>query len=908
MTEQQITGDMNKKTGIYIMIAALVLLGLSAGSILLTIYVDWLFFSETGYVDVFSTIIYTKLLSGVIFGAIFLVFYIPNIILANKANFPLRNLHIFGDTGFPVKTFSVDRSVKIASLIGGVVIAVLVSFYGASRWDEILFFINRINVGKSDPVFGRDIGFYLFSLPFVETMKSFAALTLVLTAVVTTANYFLRGGVAVSERSIALDPQTKKHLCLFGLFGALIVAAGFYIDAIRLLFSPHSFIYGAGYTDIYAKYYTYIILTVMSAVTGLAFIVSLLKRSFRFVSLAAAATAIIYVAGIVIYAPLLQKLKVAPNELDLEKPFIQHNIEFTRFGYDLDRIELQSFDVAYDLDRSDIERNDATIKNIRLWDNKPLLRTYSQLQQIRTYYRFTDVDNDRYTINGQYRQVMLSPRELSYNDLPSKSWINERLVFTHGNGIAMGPVSRITKEGLPEFIIKDIPPVSSADIQVTRPEIYYGEIPNDYVIVKTKVQEFNYPTASKNVYSKYEGTGGVKIGSIFRRSILAMKYNTAKFLLSTDLSAESRILFYRNIRERVSKIAPFLLFDSDPYMVVSSDGRLYWMIDCYTVSGNMPYSMPINGKINYIRNSVKAVIDAYNGDVSFYISDPDDIIVKVLSRAFGTLFRPLSDMPSDLRLHIRYPQGMLEVQARMFALYHMTDPKVFYNKEDLWEIPSYSDKAMEPYNTIMKLPGEKKEEYILLIPYTPSKRDNLAAWLAARCDEPNYGRLIAYVFPRDRLVFGPRQVNARIDQDAYISQQITLWGQVGSQVIRGSLLVIPIEDSLLYVQPLYLSASDRVGLPELRRVIVAYEKNVVMEENLEMALRRLFYGKEKQPETDRKISGKVVEVRPGDLVKEAVKAYEEALQMQREGDWSGYGERIKRLGELLRRIQEKTGH
>jgi uncharacterized membrane protein (UPF0182 family) len=340
-------------------------------------------------------------------------------------------------------------------------------------------------------------------------------------------------------------------------------------------------------------------------------------------------------------------------------------------------------------------------------------------------------------------------------------------------------------------------------------------------------------------------------------------------------------------------------------MVISDDGKLYWLIDCYTGSVNLPYSTSFNRNINYIRNSVKAVIDAYNGNVSFYVSDPDDVMVKVYSKAFPDLFKPLAEMPEDLRRHIRYPQGMMEIQSRMFASYHMTDPQVFYNKEDLWEIPSYSDKPMTPYNTIMKLPGELKEEYILLIPYTPSKRDNLAAWLAARCDMPNYGKLIAYVFPRDRLIYGPRQINARIDQDAYISQQITLWGQVGSQVIRGSLLVIPIEDSLLYVQPLYLSASDRVGLPELRRVIVAYKNDVFMEENLELGLRRLFAPDRKMPLAEETQVKEPSQIAPDNLVKEAVKAYEKAVQLQKNGDWAGYGKQLKKLEQILKEMAKQ---
>jgi uncharacterized membrane protein (UPF0182 family) len=833
----------------------------------------------------------------------FLAFYMINILASNRIDFPQRKISILENTIYQDRIPQFQKSAKVIVLLGGLFFAVFVGMFGASKWEEILLFKNRLDVAIKDPIFSSDISFYFFSLPLIETMRRFLSLTIFITLIVTLINYFLRGGIVITEKSISLDYRIKKHIGVFGLFIFSILAFGFYIDSYKLLFSDHGVIFGAGYTDINARLFTLRLLTVFTAITGVVFISSLFKGSFKWAVFPAGLTALIYIGGIIVYAPALQKFKVAPNELELEKPYIEHNIEFTRFGYDLDRIQVKSFDVSYDLDARDISNNDATIKNIRLWDNNPLLRTYSQLQQIRTYYKFIDIDNDRYTINGKYMQVMLSPRELSYDDLPSKSWINERLVFTHGNGLAMGPVSRITKEGLPEFILKDIPPVSDADISVTRPEIYYGELPNDYVIVKTKMQEFSYPTATGNVYTKYEGTGGIQLSSFLRRILFAAKFNTSKIFLSSDITQESRILFYRNIRKRVNKIAPFIIYDSDPYMVASDDGRLFWIVDCYTVSRYLPYSTLANRDINYIRNSVKTVIDAYNGDISFYISDPKDIIAKVYARAFPNLFKPISEMPQALRKHVRYPQGMLEVQARMFASYHMTEPRVFYNKEDLWEIPSYSDKPMEPYNTIMKLPGKDKEEYILLVPYTPSKRDNLAAWLAARCDMPNYSDLIVYVFPRDRLVFGPRQINARIDQNAYISQQLTLWGQIGSQVIRGSLLVIPIENSLLYVQPLYLAASDRVGLPELRRVIVAYENDVVMEENLETALQRLFAKGAKIP----KRTQKRAEQQPlpsENLAQEAVKVFEKALQLQRQGDWAGYGEQIKTLEQILRRMAQ----
>jgi hypothetical protein len=892
---------MNKNMGFFLILFVVFVVILILGVTGFNLYINWLFFEETGFLSIFKTILSTKLITALLFSAVFLIFYLLNMLIANRIDFPLRTLHVVGNTIYPLKSLSIEKSAKVLMLLGGFIIAFFIALLGASKWEEILLFKNRLDVGIVDPIFNKDISFYLFTLPLIETIKSLLSLTIFITLIATMVNYFLRGGILISEKNISLDQRVKKHIGVFGIFIFGTLAFSFYIDTFRLLFSEKGVIFGAGYTDINARLFTLRVLVILSILTGIVFTTALFKGSFKWIIFPLGITILVYIGGIVIYAPLLQKFKVAPNELELEKPYIKHNISFTRLGYDLERIELKSFDVSYELDARDISKNDATIKNIRLWDNDPLLRTYSQLQQIRTYYRFIDIDNDRYTINGEYMQVMLSPRELSYDDLPSKSWINERLVFTHGNGLAMGPVSRITREGLPEFIIKDIPPASFADIRITKPEIYFGEILNDYVIVKTKVQEFSYPTSTGNVYTKYDGNGGVKLSSFLRRLVFAIKFNTSKIFLSSDITPESRILFYRNIKERMSKIAPFIIFDPDPYMVVSQEGRLFWIIDCYTISRYLPYSTPINRNINYIRNSVKTVIDAYNGDVHFYISDPEDVIVKVYARAFPDLFKPLSEMPEDLRRHIRYPQGIFEVQARMFASYHMTDPKVFYNKEDLWEIPSYSDKPMEPYNTIMRLPGEEKEEYILLIPYTPSKRDNLAAWLAARCDMPHYGKLIVYVFPRDRLVFGPRQINARIDQDAYISQQLTLWGQIGSQVIRGSLLVIPIENSLLYVQPLYLSASDRVGLPELRRVIVVYENDVVMEESLELALQRLFF-KEKKPTVVAKEKVGQRQITPKDLAKEAVKVFQRALQLQRQGDWAGYGEQLKRLEQILKKM------
>ena len=870
-------------------------------SYLLNFYTDWLFFAETGFSAVFTTTLYAQTASGLFFAALLFGFALVNLLVANRATFP------YAGTFFTVGNIRVQRGeiLRFVKPLGILVCAALALFagqWGYLRWEDVLLFSNRVTVGTVDPVMGQDIGFYLFSLPFMELLKAFASFLLPATLLIAVAVYYVRGGITLTERGATVDEKARRHLAvLVGLF-ACVIAFGFYLDAFGLMFSNNGAFYGAGYADVNSRLQTFRILTFLTPLAGAVLAVGIWKGAWRMALLPPIIVIAVYGLGIRLYPGLLQKFKVAPNELALETPYIENNLTFTRLGYDLDKIETVPFDVDVKLSAADIANNDATIKNIRLWDHAPLLKTYSQLQQIRTYYKFFDVDNDRYRVNGRYTQVMLSPRELSYADLPSKNWINERLIFTHGNGITFGPVSRISKEGLPEFFVKDIPAVSLADVRVTRPEIYYGELSNDYVVVKTKVPEFSYPTATGNINTTYAGTGGVPVDSILKKLLFAAKFKTEKILLSSDITNESRIIYNRNINQRVKAIAPFLHFDGDPYMVVTEKGRLTWIIDAYTYSNRLPYSKPLKGGINYMRNSVKAVVDAYDGTLSFYISDPNDILAKVYARMFPTLFKPMEAMPADLRQHIRYPHQFLQLQAAMFAAYHMTDPKVFYNKENLWEIPVLGEKAMEPYYTIMKLPGEKLEEYILLLPFTPSKRDNLAAWLTARCDGANYGKIRAYTFPRDRLIYGPKQIDARINQDSFISQQLTLWNQRGSEVIRGSLLVIPIEKSLLYVQPLFLAA-DKAGLPELKRVIVAFGDQVVMEENLELALQRLFGGKKASAAVEAAVMPGP-KASPAQLAKEAMSIYEKAINLQRQGNWAGYGEELRKLEQVLKRMTQ----
>ena len=584
----------------------------------------------------------------------------------------------------------------------------------------------------------------------------------------------------------------------------------------------------------------------------------------------------------------------------------------TRQAYGLEAVEEQDFPAEDRLTSAALERNSLTIKNIRLWDHGPLLTTFAQLQEIRTYYKFADVDVARYTVNGELRQVVLSAREMSYQHLPSRVWINEHLTFTHGFGLVAGPVNRITPEGLPELWVKDIPPNASGGFpKITRPEIYYGELSNEYVIVRTKSQELDYPSGDQNVYSRYSGRGGVPVDSFLRKLGFAIRFGEIKILLSDDLTGESRVMMYRRVAERVRKAAPFIRFDRDPYLVVTADGRLVWIVDAYTSTDRYPYAQPERG-LNYIRNSVKATVDAFDGTVVFYIADPKDPLVRTWARAFPGLFTPLDKMPADLRAHVRYPEDLFSIQAKMYGTYHMQDPQVFYNKEDLWTIPRLTqegrDREIEPYFTIMRLPGEKREEFVLLSGFNPARRDNMIAIMAARADAPNYGGLIVYMFPKQKLVYGPRQIDARISQDPVISAAISLWNQQGSRVIRGSMLAIPIEESLIYVQPLYLSA-EQGALPELRRVIVAFGNQIAMEPTLELSLQRIFGGRVRgdEPAQARGADGKPALGAPAamvGLVQRAWDSWQRGQDALKRGDWTAYGQAQKQLEETLRQLRE----
>lgn len=893
-----------------LLVVAMLVLGLVAQVV--PLYTDWLWFQEVGYADVFTGILSLRGLLFLALSLTVLIFLYANLTFAVRTAAPDVLWELEDQLGLPGR-------VVIEPLIRRFlpVVVAVVSFGSGLRatahWETVLRYLNAVPFGTADPVFGRDLSFFVFTLPLWRLVYGWATTLVVATLVFTLILYVLQRSLVLTTRGPRLAAGARAHLLGLGVLLLLLRAAGFWLDRFELLYSPRGTVSGAGYTDIHAALPVLGALAVLALLCAAACAVQMARPGLRLVVGGVAVLVAVWILGLGIYPALLQRFRVTPNELEAERPFITHNIRMTRQAYGLDRIEEKEFPADEALDARALARNEATIKNIRLWDYRPLLRTYAQLQEIRTYYKFVDVDNDRYVVNGEYRQLMLSPRELSYAHLQSRIWINEHLTFTHGYGAVVGPVNRITTEGLPEFLVKDIPPASTGGFpKVTRPEIYYAESANEYVLVRTRSQELDYPAGDQNVYSKYQGQGGIPIPSLFRKLLFAARFGEIKIVLSDDLTADSRIMIYRTVTERVRQIAPFFRFDRDPYIVVTADGRLMWMIDGYTTTARYPYSDPVrtaDWSGNYIRNSVKATVDAYHGTVRFYIADPTDPLVQSYARAFPGLLAPLTAMPEDLRAHVRYPEDFFAIQARKYATYHMEDPQVFYNKEDLWTIPRRSaegrEREMEPYYTIMRLPRETKEEFILLTLFNPSRRDNMIAWLAARSDPPHYGRLIAYNFPKQKLVFGPRQIDARIDQDPVISQQLALWNQRGSTVIRGSLLAIPIDESLIYVQPLYLAAAEQGALPELRRVIVAYGNQIAMEPTLEQSLARIFTGRAGMaagpaPAAD---AGQPPAGLPA-LAQRAWEIFSRAQEALRRGDWAAYGAEQKRLEETLRGLAE----
>ena len=873
---------------------------LSTAGQIVGFYTDWLWFREVQFTSVFVTVLQTQILVGVVTGAVFFLILYGNVIVARRLR-PRDALVAVDDVeGLPSPEI-LDPYVRRLAFPLSVMIALLAGWLGTDRWELVLKALNPTPFGIRDPLFDQDVAFYVFRLPLWNSLRGWLMGSLVVSGLAAIVVYFCARGIHLSPSGISISRRARAHLLVLAALLLLLKAVGYRLAMFDLLFAQRGVVFGAGYADVHAQLPVLKALVLMSGLVALVCFVTIRLSSWRPLLWSTAALLGVAILGGVAYPGLIQRYRVSPNEIDREKPYIDFNVRYTRLAYGLDNIEEREFPAVETLTLQDLRTNGATLENIRLWDTRPLLATYSQLQEIRTYYKFTDIDVDRYRINGEYRQVTLSPRELSSKDLPSRIWINERLTYTHGYGAVVGPVNRVTREGLPEFWIKDIPPASSADLRISRPELYFSELATDYVFVKTRAKEFDYPAGDRNVYTVYEGHGGIPLPSFARKLVFAAYLGDIKLLMSNDLTPESRVLLHRNIRERVRRIAPFFLFDDDPYMVISAGGRIVWLLDGYTVSSWFPYSTATRGLGNYVRNAVKVTVDAYDGRVNFYVANPADPLIRTTARIFPGLLQPMDAMPADLRAHIRYPERLFRVQAAMYAIYHMRDTQVFYNKEDLWSLPVRAvdgrEQVMEPYYLILRLPGEPKEEFVLLIPFTPSKKDNLSAWLAARSDPPHYGKLVVYNFPKRKLIYGPRQIEARIDQDSFISQQLTLWNQRGSQVIRGNLLVIPIERSLVYVQPLYIAA-EKGQLPELKRVIVGSGDRIAMDETLDGAIARVFGGP---------VSPAGAEVAPGRPAGVGAEGSVKTLLDAATSALARANEELRRLNELLQRLREESG-
>jgi uncharacterized membrane protein (UPF0182 family) len=924
------------------LVVLLVLIGIADG-----IYTDYLWFHSLGLAAVYVTRITAQIYTFVFFGAVFLVFITANVLVARR--FRRRPAVV------PVESNVPQVPERVARWLWGLAIAIQALIMASSAtgmWEALLKFNNATPFGVRDALLNRDVSFFVFEWPVYRSLQGWALWTVLLTL----ANVAVAYGLATDFHRLRTSRAAGVQLSILGSLILALIAVNYQLDIPGLLFSHRGVTAGASYTDVHAQYGAYQVLTFF---TGAAAILLLGNAFVRTLKLAAVAVALWLVALIVaggIIPAFVQQFQVKPNELNLERPYIQNNIQATRQAFNLDKIDVQNFNVQDQVTQDEVQKSQATIKNIRLLDYRPLQTTYNQIQSIRQYYDFPTIAVDRYVINGEYQQVMLGPRELDTTRLSqaAQTWVNLHLFYTHGYGIAMSPVAEVSQEGLPVLTMRDIPP--QGPLKIDRPEIYFGTQTRNWVIVNTKQAEFDYPQGDQNVFATYQGKRGVPLDSFLKRAAFAWRFADLNILITNTLQPDSNILFNRRIQPRLRTIAPFLTYDHDPYIVIDG-GKLYWIQDAYTTTDKYPYSQSVGGSgINYIRNGAKIVVDAYDGTTTYYVSDPTDPLIQTYQKIFPALFKPLSEMPEGLRSHIRYPQDMFLDQMEMYRTYHMTDAQVFYNREDLWAIPqerfaqaaavgqARSLQNIEPYYVLMRLPGESRDEFLLLLPFTPANRPNMISWLVARSDGDDYGKLLVYRLPKDKLIYGPLQIESRIDQDTAISSQLSLWNQQGSQVLRGNLLVIPVGESFLYVEPLYLQASTN-ALPELKRVIVADGTKIAMTETLQDSLKQIFAGtpttpggivstlppasaiqppgasgvpspaaaaSTKPPATSAAPAPSLAPLQnvPPEvaaLARDANDHYNRAQEALKAGDFTAYGQEIKQVQADLQRLAQLTG-
>lgn len=881
------------------------------------VWIDFLWFKDLGQSSVYITRIVSQIVIGVVFGVLaFLMLYL-NMRAARRLAPKAVPIGLPQGTPEQLELFiervrsGVGPVLDKAILWGSLILAFFNGVGMSASWQTFRLAFARVPFGYTDPQFHVDVGFYVFLLPALTLIADWLTGLLVLTTLLTFAVHVIDGAIQPWARLRGFAPHVKAHLSVLMAFIVLTWGFRYWLDIYKLNFSVTGQIIGAGYTDVHAQIPAYEILIAVSLVTAVLLLLNIRYKGWRLplISLGFWIGASVLLG--IVWPALMQAFIVAPNEAAAEAPYITRNIRMTRTAFGLNDVRGQKFPAAETLTATDVVAARPTLKNTRLWDPRVIAQSYAQLQSIRPYYEFADVDVDRYVIDGVRQQVLVSAREMNSQLLPSQAqtWVNQHLVYTHGFGLVMSPVNESDPRGMPVFIIGDVPPRTSTDLKTTEPRIYFGETTGGYTIVDTGIKEFDYPLGEQNAYYEYKGNGGVPIGNIVQRLAWALHLGSSQVIFSQYVKPQSRVLLRRDIMTRVKELAPWLTFEKDAYPVLV-DGKITWVIDAYTTSSWYPYSEGVPGApdTKYLRNSVKVTIDAFDGATTFYAFDPTDPVLQAWRKVFPSLVVDGSKIPESIREHFRYPQALFEAQAEVYRTYHMTDPRVFYNKEDQWEIPGERQgKPMQPFYVLMELPGQKDVHFFLMQPYTPRNRDNMIGWVAANSDPAQYGERTVYLFPKERVVLGPEQVSAQINQDPVISPQLSLWNQRGSRAIFGNMLVIPIKDSIVYIQPLYLQA-EQTAIPELTRVLVVYADKVEMEATLEAALLKVF-GEEGQPVTEPGAVTPPGAQTPGPAATAAAaaKLYQEAVAAQKAGDWATYGQKLQQLGDVLQKLAAQSG-
>jgi uncharacterized protein len=871
------------------------------------IWSELLWFQALGLESVYLTRLEIQLGLFAGFGLLIFFFLGASWLLALR----LRDARSFGVVGIRRRTL---RSLPgAASLAGAGLVAIVTGLGVASQWQAAVLFWNGPQTGISDPVFGMDLAFYLFRLPFLETLTGWAQFASLICVLVTAGLFAWRGGDFSLRLPRVGTATVSAQMAILAAISGLAAYWGRY----DLLSSHNGYVWGAGYADVYARIPLATLTAALGALLAVALLANLGLRRL-WLPVAALAAWIAFALLGAVYAGTVQRLVVQPNEFNLERPFISRELQFTRQAYGLQGVQSTDYAGATKLTPAAVSSDQVTIDNLRLWDYRPLIETYTQLQTIRTYYSFYDIDLDRYQLDNKPVQVEISARELNTDNLPpqSRTWVALKLQYTHGYGVAASPVNKVVGDGLPALVAGDLPP--NGDVKVDQPAIYFGETTNSYVLAPSATQEFDYPSSAGDRYTAYKGTHSPRLNG-FNRWIWAARTGDLNLLISTQLTPQTEILYRRNLLDRVNAIAPFLSYDSDPYVVVA-DGKLYWIVDAYTTADSYPYSQAeqpnaanLPFEVNYIRNPVKVVIDPYEGTATYYVIDSSDPILQGYEKAFPSLFTPIAQMPPALRAHIRYPEGLFKIQASVYRAYHITDPQVFYLREDVWALPQEPStpgqtQSMEPYYVELRLPNEATSEYLLILPFTPVSKQNMISWLAARNDGSGYGQLVLYRLPESTAILGPQQVGNLIQENTAISSQFTLWNQSGSQVLQGNLLAVPVGGSFLYFEPVYLRASSTSSFPQFKKVILADSSTVVWDDTLAGALNQLLGGQ--APPT---AGGGGPPPPPNaacdvaSLVAQANQHYSAAQDRLKAGDLAGYASEINQVGQLLQQANACEG-